>query len=226
MAGTIFDRQAAFSKARGETGLDQEALVKALRAQQPSKVQTSKRAIPFGHLLPELLTQDERSLEEAVYTWLRSAQDWEELSIIFAKEPENYQLKEELPHRYADPENKTLPWKRGTSGLWDLREVVAKIIRKGGNIVKITIDKKGVHVFSDKAQAFGPYRKATAHDVAEFNEAIKAEKERQKAEAEAAGKPYEEPDIEPLKAGMQITNEAFQPYLEWVKNKRGVGIQD
>jgi hypothetical protein len=206
--------------------LDQEGLVKALRAQQPSRVTTNKRVIPFGHLLPELLLQDDRALEEAVYTWLRSAQDWEELSIVFAAEPETLQTKEDLFHRYPDPENKTLPWKRNMNGLWDLREVVAKAIRKGGNIVKITIDKKGVHVFTDKSGTFGPYRKATAHDVQAFNAAIEAEKAKQREEAEQAGREYKEPEIETLKAGMQLANEAFVPSLEWVKHKRGFGIQD
>jgi hypothetical protein len=224
---TIFDRQAAFSKARGEKGLNQEELVRALRAQKPStKISTNKRAIPFGHMIPDLVMGEEGALEDAVYTWLRSGQDWEELSIVFAKDPEEFQLKEELVHRYTDPDNKTLPWKRTISGLWDLREIVAKAIKKGGNIVKLTIDKKGIHVFSDKANAFGPYRKATAHDVAEFTATVKEEKAKLKAKAEAEGKEYQEPEIPALKVGIELANEKFEPFIEWVKHKRGVGIQD
>lgn len=221
----LFDRQEAFALARGEGGLNQDALVRRLRQQGPPKIQTRSRKIPMGNMIPELLTT-QRDLEEAVYTWLRAASDWEELTIAFASSPEDFKLKEELVTRFPNPKEDTPPWKRESDGVWQLRERVARLLLDNKNVVKIRISKEGITLSTDADAKFGPYRKATAKDVAAFNDELDKVLDDQKQAAELQGLEWVAPEIPRLKVGDQISNEAFDPTIHWIKEKRGVGIQD
>lgn len=221
----LFDRQNAFARARGENGLDQDALVRRLRQQGPPKIETRSRKIPMGAMIPELL-KTQRDMEEAVYTWLRSASDWEELTIQFTDDPSAFKLNSEMALRFPNPKEDTPPWKRDNDGMWQLRERVARLIMDNDNVVSLRIAREGITVNTDADGKFGPYRKATAADVAAFNDELAAILADQKKAAELAGQKWEEPEVTRMKVGDILPNEAFAPEIHWVKEKRGIGIQD
>lgn len=221
----LFDRQNAFARARGENGLDQDALVRRLRQQGPPKVDTRSRKIPMGSMIPELLNT-QRELEEAVYTWLRSAHDWEEITIKFTDDTDNFKINSDLAVRFPNPKEDTPMWKRSNDGMWNLRERIARLLMDNNNVLSVRVSREGITVNTDAAGKFGPYRKATAADVAAFNDEITKILEAKKEAAELAGEEWVAPDITKMKVGDTIPNEAFSPEIHWVKEKRGIGIQD
>jgi hypothetical protein len=174
---------------------NQQALVNILTKKT---VRPIKRVIPGGRgILSEL---DQPSLEGAIYNWLRGTRFFEKATISLAKDPDKFKLKE---MRVVDfPVDQQHPiWITHPDGKLHLARLMADILKKN-KLVSLRAEKDGLYMAKDAESVFAPTRKATAADVSKAKEAL--------AEGEEIG----------FKAGEQIPNEDWEPYIEFVPTRR------
>ena len=171
----------------------QQAIVEAL---MPKTAKVVKKVIPGG---VGILDLDDKSLESAVYTWLRGVGKFEKATLSLAKDPQKFRLEK----------SKSIDFDVNNAGpIWEThklkRQYIAGLITnllKSQKIVQLSVEPDGLYAYSDPDQKFSPYRKATKADLDYFIEELK-----------------EEP---PFDVGDQIYSEDFEPYLEFLCKRKG-----
>lgn len=139
--------------------MNQEALVKRLLG---PKTNTHSHIIPGGKSLFSQV--DKRTLNDAIYTWLRAVRSFSEVTISFVGDSSKMKLKETSGEEFTN---------LGTSPIWEVagfgRQYLAKKLSDviiADKIVKIRATKAGITYWTDATNKFSYSRKPTATEIA------------------------------------------------------------
>lgn len=173
----------------------QQALVQTLLSKT---VKPIKRSIPGGvNMLSEL---DQQGLESACYTWLRGTRHFTSVKISLANDPDKFRLAErkivDFPTTGQHP-----VWVTHPDGKRYLAELMASAL-KSTKLVTVEAKKDGLYITTDSDQKFSPTREATGSDVA------------------AVSRSLQEGEEAPFGVGDQIWNEDWEPYVEFIPERR------
>jgi hypothetical protein len=188
----------------------QESLVK--RLQEQIAMPPMKRLIPGGKTLLEQL--DQETMEKAVYNWLRGCRAFSQVTISFAKNPEQYQCKTEKIRDYntAGPREE---WETHPEGRQHLARHLAEILNSH-RVVKVVAKRDGIWLYKDVNNQFAPVKTVTKEDVEEQTQLV----DEVRAEMIANG---EDPDTlvyTPFHVGDEIAAEDWEPYIEFIPKRK------
>lgn len=190
---------------------NQEALVKRIEEQVTQK--PVKHVIPAGKSMLQQI--DHKTMPRAIYNWLRLCKAFTEVTISFAKDPDQYQLKKERARDLIKGTGKQMPWESHREGREYLARLLADIINST-RLVKVVADAEGIWVYKDPSGSFGPLRKVTEDDVLQQLQLV----EEVKAEMVESGEDPSTLEYHELAVGEDIPSENWEPYIEFLPRKK------